>query len=212
MYAAIVTALLERQRTGRGRLVSTSLLQAGAFTASADLAAEAAHGRVPGQMSRTDSRTPMVNSYRSGDGHWFFLTGVDAERLFPNVCRAIGRPELIGDGRFATAQAIRRNGRELVSILDRAFAERAVEDWAVRFAQEDVWWQPVAAPSEVLKDVQLETNNMLHLIWNGNAAYPMVTSPFGSFRTTSEPLRAPSLGEHTDEILRNLGFDAGSKV
>ncbi|MDB5970058.1 MAG: coA-transferase family protein [Hydrocarboniphaga sp.] len=204
LYSGIVTALLERQRTGKGSLVETSLMQAGAFMVSGDLAVQASHGRVHGQSIRSESRTPLVNSYRSSDGRWFFLTCVEARRHLPKVCKAIGRTDLIKDPRFATAKSIRSHGRELVAILDEAFSQMTLAQWAQRFTEADVWWQAVATPEDVLKDPQVLANDMTRLVGDGTGIHPMVTSPFQLSRGQSAVARAPDLGEHTDEVLREL--------
>jgi crotonobetainyl-CoA:carnitine CoA-transferase CaiB-like acyl-CoA transferase len=204
IYAAIVTALLERERTGTGGIVESSLLQAGVFAASADLAVQAAHQRLAGQALRTESRTPLVNSYRSSDGRWFYLTGVEAQRHFPNICHAIERADLIDNARFSTAKLIRQNGRELIAILDAAFSRHTLSEWSARFATAGVWWQAVAAPAEVIDDPQLKANDMLHPVWNGDQQYLMATAPFSLFRRRHEAERAPTLGEHTKSVLNSL--------
>ena len=203
MYAAIVTALLERERTGLGRLVETSLLQTGAYMASGDLAVQAAHGSIPPPRPRAESRTPLVNSYRSSDGRWFYLTCIEAERHFPKVCRAIGLPDLVNDVRFGSARGIRKHSRELIAVFDEAFAKGTLEQWRARFAECDVWWQPAARPAEVLADPQLEANGMLQPVWDGAKRYPMITAPF-RVDQGRDPLPAPALGEHNEEVLGKL--------
>jgi crotonobetainyl-CoA:carnitine CoA-transferase CaiB-like acyl-CoA transferase len=207
LYAGIVTALLERERSGKGAVVQTSLLQAGMFMAGGDLAVQAAYGRVPGQSVRSETRTPLVNSYRSADGRWFFLTGVDAERQFPSVCRAIERCDLQQDARFASAREIRRHGRELVEIFDAAFLRLPLRQWAERFTREDVLWEPLATPEEALSDPQLEANGMVRPVHDGQGVFPMITSPFSLSTPLRDSSRAPTLGEHTDEVLGRLKVD-----
>ena len=194
----ILAALLERQVTGRGRLVETSLLQTGAYVTSGDLAVQAAMGRAHGVSAREDTRTPMVNCYRTSDERWFFLVGVEAARHLPAVARAIGRPELVADDRFATAKGIRGNRAELIAILDEAFAARTLAEWARVFDAEKVWWQAVQTPAEALADPQLTANAMLHDV-QVDISHPMVTSPFTLHgHQPDSPAVAPALGEHQD--------------
>jgi crotonobetainyl-CoA:carnitine CoA-transferase CaiB-like acyl-CoA transferase len=196
LTSGILAALLERQVTGRGRLVETSLLQTGAWVNGGDLAVQASLGRVRGVSARDDTRTPLVNSYRAGDGRWFFLLGVESARHLPAVARAIGRPELVEDERFATAKSIRANRRELIAILDDAFGTDGLEHWAGRLDAEGVWWQVVQTPAETLADAQLAANQMLHDVVVDRAC-PMVTAPFTiRGHQPASPGRAPELGEH----------------
>ena len=74
-----------------------------------------------------------MNPYRAGDGRWFFLTGLEAERHIAAVCRALGRPDLLDDPRFADAAAIRRHRTEVIAILDEIIAQRPLAEWAERF-------------------------------------------------------------------------------
>lgn len=192
----ILAALLERQVSGRGRLVETSLLQAGAYAASGDLAVQAALGRVHGVTAREDTRTPMVNCYRTADDRWFFLMGVEAARHLPAVARAIGRPDLPADERFCTARGIRTNRADLIAVLDEAFAGRTLAEWAPIFETEGVWWQAVQTPAEALTDPQLAANGMLHDV-RVEMPHPMVTSPFTVHGLQpATPAAAPELGEH----------------
>jgi len=178
-------------------------LQTGAYMASGDLAVQAAHGSIPPPRPRAESRTPLVNSYRSSDGRWFYLTCIEAERHFPKVCRAIGLPDLVNDVRFGSARGIRKHSRELIAVFDEAFAKGTLEQWRARFAECDVWWQPAARPAEVLADPQLEANGMLQPVWDGAKRYPMITAPF-RVDQGRDPLPAPALGEHNEEVLGKL--------
>lgn len=203
MFAAILAGLYERQVTGRGGLVETSLLQTGTWIAGPDLAVHATLGRVNAVAPREDAPTPLVNSYRTSDGYWFFLTCLETMRHFASLCRAIGRPELIDDNRFAGARSIRRNRRDLIMILDEAFAARTLEDWRQRFDENDVWWQKVQQPADILQDPQLAANGWLEDVGvGGDQSVPMVTTPIKVFASQGPvPVRAPEPGEHNDQIL-----------
>lgn len=207
LYAAIVTALLRRERTGLGGLVETSLLRTGAYMVSGDLAVQSAFGRAPRQRDRRECRTPMVNSYLTRDGRWFFLIGVEARRHFPPLCEAIGREDLRDDPRFASSRAIREHATELIALLDAAFAAATLDEWAERFERAGVWWQAMATLGEVLQDPQMIANDAFRPVWNGGRTWPMVTSPFSISRAEKDPAPAPELGEHTGTV---LGEDARS--
>ena len=79
-----------------------------------------------------------MNPYRAADGRWFFFTGLEASRHIDAVCRALGRPDLAGDPRFADASSIRRNRTEIIAVLDEIIAGRPLSEWAERFEREGV--------------------------------------------------------------------------
>lgn len=197
-YAGIVSALLQREWTGKGALVETSLLQTGAYVMSGDLAVQAVHGGTTAQHPRTDCRTPMVNSYRTQDDRWFFLTEIDSLRGFSRLCKAIDRQDLIGDPHFTSARAIRQNRDILIPMLDSLFASMPLDHWQGHFDAAGVLWQKIASPAEVLSDPQLHENGMLQPIVEGEATFPMLTSPFTIDRHAHPPRRAPNLGHDTD--------------
>lgn len=194
-YAGIVSALLKREWTGVGSFVETSLLQAGAYVMSGDLAAQAVHGAIAPQQPRTSCRTPMVNSYCAKDGKWFFLTEIDSRRGFSRLCRALDRADLEVDPSFVDARAIRRHREGLIATLDAIFASRNLDEWKSRLDAAGVLWQPIASPHDVLADPQLHENGMTQPVIDGNILADMVTSPFSINREKRAPSSAPRLGE-----------------
>ena len=102
---AVSAALYSRERTGRGQLVTTSLLREGLYTLSFDLALGVRFG-VPLQVAdRKCMGNPCINNYADKDGRWFWIVGLEAERHWPPLARVVGHPEWIEDSRFATAKA-----------------------------------------------------------------------------------------------------------
>jgi crotonobetainyl-CoA:carnitine CoA-transferase CaiB-like acyl-CoA transferase len=203
-FSAVLAALLERERTGRGQLVESSLLQAGTWVCGGDLGVQAVFGRVNHASDRVESRTPLVNSYKTSDGRWIFLQGVEATRHFPGLCKALDREELCVDERFATAKSIRANRRELIAIFDAEFARRPLAEWAQRLDDTGVWWQAVASPDEVLSDGQLTANDMLHGVIAGRPA-PMITAPFTLRGTAAHSVGpAPDLGADSEVVLSQI--------
>jgi crotonobetainyl-CoA:carnitine CoA-transferase CaiB-like acyl-CoA transferase len=202
---AILAALLERQVTGRGGIVETSLVQSGAWVLGWDLALQATAGRVHRAGARHDVRTPLMNSYRTADDRWLFLMGLEVERHLGPVCDAIGRPELRSDDRFEDARSVRANRGALIEILDAAFAARTLAEWSERLDAAGVWWSPCSSPTEVLADEQLRANGAFTDVHAGSGTVPMVASPFRVFGRLPRPGPAPALGEHTDDVIRALG-------
>jgi crotonobetainyl-CoA:carnitine CoA-transferase CaiB-like acyl-CoA transferase len=172
-----------------------------------DLGIQSVLGKVAPASPRDDNPTPLVNSYRAGDDRWFFLIGLEGDRHFPGVARAIGRPDLIEDERFNTARGRLKNRAELIGIFDSVFATRTRTEWAARFDAEDVWWQPVQQPAEVVADEQAAAIGAFVDVEQADGSPPFraAASPIhfhGDPLTVARPV--PDLGEHTDEVLRDL--------
>ena len=100
-----------------------------------------------------------MNSYKTKDGSWLFLTGLEADRHIESVCRALGREDLLDDPRFADARAIRKNRVEVIATLDEIIVTESLDVWAERFDDAGVWWAPAQGPAAVLEDPQLLAND-----------------------------------------------------
>jgi crotonobetainyl-CoA:carnitine CoA-transferase CaiB-like acyl-CoA transferase len=207
--AAILAALLDRTTTGRGRVVDVSLLRTGAFLMGWDLGIQMALGRVAPATPRTMSATPLLNCYRSKDGQWFFLTGLEADRHFPHLLRAIERPDLAEDPRFASAKERRRHGEDLVGELDVVFRSRTMDEWAERFDQEQVWWAPAQSLEQVTTDPQLRAQHgFVPVRFPDGQVEESVAAPVAMYeRKAEEPLEVPAVGEHGRQVLNEAGYD-----
>jgi crotonobetainyl-CoA:carnitine CoA-transferase CaiB-like acyl-CoA transferase len=209
--AGILAALLEREQTGRGRLVEVSLLRTGIYAIGWDLGIQSRFGKIGSVQERTDELNPMCNCYRSGDGHWFWLLGVEADRMWPKLCAALDRPDLQDDERFSTARGRRHHTTELVAILDEIFAGSTRDALTAAFDRDDVWWAPANTPAEVFEDPQAVAAGAFVDIPEGpvGPAHRAVATPVTFHGAESAaPRPAPGLGEHTDEVLRALGYGA----
>jgi crotonobetainyl-CoA:carnitine CoA-transferase CaiB-like acyl-CoA transferase len=206
--AGVLGAVLEQRRTGTGRVVEVSLLRTGAYVLGWDLGLQMALGKVSGAEPRHRNQSPLMNPYRAADGRWFFLTGLEAGRHIGPVCRALGRPDLLDDPRFATASALRRHRTEVIAILDGIIAERPLAEWAERFDAEGVWWALAQTPAEVVEDRQLVDNDGFVTV--GGGALRSVNGPVSFSDVVADPDRGvPLLGEHTAEVLKDLADGAG---
>ncbi len=212
--AGVLGALIERGRTGRGRLVETSLLGAGMYCLGWDLGIQLVYDKLRSTLPRTGSDNPMVNCYQAADGAWFWLIGLEGDRHFPRLCAAVERSDLLVDERFSSPKARRLNRRELIRILDAIFLGRTREEWAKSFDREEVWWVPVQTPAEAVRDPQALANGIVCDVEGGQGRddYRAIASPVsfrdGDERTPPRRLRAvPALGAHTEEVLAAAGLD-----
>jgi crotonobetainyl-CoA:carnitine CoA-transferase CaiB-like acyl-CoA transferase len=200
--SGILGALLERERTGRGQLVETSLLRTGLYCLGWDLGIQMRFGKLNGPTARTEEINPLVNSYCAGDGRWFWLLGVESQRHWPNLCRSLGRDDLIDDERFADGRGRRHNAAALVALLDDEFASRSRAELAAAFDEHGVWWQPVLTPAEVIEDPQAIAAGAFVDVPAGqeSPAHRAVASPV-TFHGGMPPVGpVPGLGEHTETV------------
>jgi len=208
--SAILAAVVERSRTGVGRLVETSLLRTGVYAAGADMAIQLRLGRVASNRPRPDAVNPLANFFKTRDGRWLSLMPRQGSVDWPPLAKALDRPDLLEDERFNGAKARRTNGPAFVAELDAAFAALDFDEIAPRLDAIDFVWSPVQRAAEVAADPQAE------------AAGCFVQTPDGAggtFRAPAAPARfpgaddgpkgpAPTLGQHTDEVLKSVGFSA----
>ena len=211
LVSGILAALLHRERTGRGQLVATSLLRSGAYCIGMELSTRLGLGRLTPTRHRTHPQNPLLNSYLAQDGRWFWLIGAEADRHWPALIAATGEQRL-ADERFATARGRRRDGDDLMVLLDEIFAQRSRDEWATRFQEHGVWWTPVNTVEDLLIDPQADAAGLFVTVPNGrhgdNATDRSLATPtdFGSQANTnfSAP---PTVGADTEEVLRALGIE-----
>jgi crotonobetainyl-CoA:carnitine CoA-transferase CaiB-like acyl-CoA transferase len=206
LLAGILAKLLERERTGRGGLVATSLLRTGMYLLGWDIGIQLRFGKREGTRAREQNRDPLVNCYRTGDGHGIWLLLLEGNRHWPNLVAALDRPELLTDERFIDARARRKNAEQVVAALDEAFARWDKDDLVERFDRHDVWWAPINSIADVIADPQAIASGAFIDMTprEGEAPYRAVNGPidFDDRRPTPGPV--PALGEHTADVLREL--------
>jgi len=210
LLSAVLMALLARERSGRGTRVSVSLLASGAWSNSVMIQAKLLGAQFLERRPREDARNFTGVYYRAGDRRLFKMAIVDTARDFPKVCRAIDRPELAADPRYATLEARLKDGRmrELIAICDRIFAGQPMAYWQRALDEADVPYSVVATYDDVMADEQMAANGV----------FVDIDDPvLGRVRTVDTPMQvegqpkvargpAPRLGEHTRAILAEIGF------
>jgi formyl-CoA transferase len=205
LYSAIVTALYRRERTGEGSAVTTSLLAAGVWSCAVAAQAALCDGLFYPLHDRAKPSNPTFNVYRAADS-WFLI--VLTPDKWPALANGIGRPDLLTDARFANAAQQAAHTAELTAILDETFAAQPMAHWHEVFEQAHLTFGVVVEPVDVIRDPQLRANDIVvPLEGAGGKLDFTVSSPLQVHGVAKAPARrAPELGEHSDEILLELGF------
>ena len=207
LVAGVMAKLVERNRTGVGGLVATSLLRTGMYGVSWDLGIQLRFRKRATTTPRTASGQPLMNSYLSGDGKGFWMICLESGRHWPNVLAAIDRPELGDDERFVTAKDRMENAEALIEILDATFASKSMEHWRERLDRHDVWWSPVQSLQDVIDDPQAAPGIVQMANRDGEREFRAVATPVDFDGYELRPGLVPQLGEHTDEVLAELDID-----
>ena len=208
LAGGIAAALYRRERTGRGAVVDVSLLSSGVWVLSPGVVASQLYGvdTIP-RFRHADAPNPMVAVYTTRDRRLIYLSGVQTEGHFENFCTAIERPDLLDDPRFATSEKRLAHARDCVAVLDEIFAERDLTEWARLLSHLATPWTVIQTAAEAAVDRQVIANNMVTEVDGPAGPYPLVASP-AQFDDIAPSLEsAPDHGEHTEQVLLELGRD-----
>ena len=205
LFAAIVTALYQRERTGRGTCVSSSLLANGVWS-NAYLAQAALVGAVTvPRPPREQALNALTTYYRCRDDRWLILTILNEDRYWPVLATCLGREDLTTDPRFTTRTDRHTRSTELVAELDQVFATQDRDHWRDVLHSHGIVFDVVASPDDLRDDEQLTANDVVVPFEDGG--HRTVDSPLtvgGAAKTV--PRRPPAVGQHSDEILRETGY------
>jgi crotonobetainyl-CoA:carnitine CoA-transferase CaiB-like acyl-CoA transferase len=175
---------------------------------SPDIVASGLYGGDP--MPKFDHKTspnPLVGHYRTKDDRYVTLMLLQGDRFWPELCEHLGRTDLVDDERFVDGGARFANCGELVETLDEILASRTLDEWKEALAGMKGVWAPVQRAAELVDDPQVAANGYLSRVTLDGQEFDLVANPVQMDETPDALSPAPEHGQHTEEILLELGID-----
>ena len=209
--SGILAAVYERTKTGKGKVVETSLLRTGIYSLSSDMALQLKFGRVPSTKKRDEQINPIFNFFKTKDDRWICLSpraGGDYD--LPKVVRALGKEEWLKNEKFNTNQARRENAKEFIDEMDKAFSQYTMSEWGEKLDEQDLIWSPVQNLKEVSKDKQAIDSGAFSEVEDQDCDenYSTVSSPVRFHNSDDGPKGpAPKLGQDNFEVLKSIGIN-----
>jgi crotonobetainyl-CoA:carnitine CoA-transferase CaiB-like acyl-CoA transferase len=206
LYGAIVTALYKRERTGKGSHVSSNLMANGVWANGVLAQAKLCGAKFGERRPRERALNAVTNHYQCRDGRWLILSLLNEDRQWPTLARCLGREDLVADARFATKPDRHARSLELIKIFDEIFATRDLAEWRRILDGNGLVFGVIGILDDIPNDRQMIENDVLLPFENDTML--TVNSPIwvdGSKKT--QPRHPPGVGEHSDEVLREAGYD-----
>jgi len=208
LFGVTMLALYDRERTGIGACVTTSLVANGAWSNGMHLQGVIAGYDLSAILDQHGYRSPFVNSYGTRDNRYVVLVGPAPQREWPRICRALDHPEWLVDGRFADMAAIMSLRDEVRLMFTTAFARFKLNEVVTKLEQEQVTFSVLEKNSEVVVDAQLIENEVIIKTDSTDPDYQWtVASPINvNGRAKRVPTEAPGIGAHSHEVLIEFGY------
>ena len=204
LFGGIMLGLYQRERTGQGMNVTTSLLANGAWANACAIQGALVGAKFLPKRTRATTVNPIVNHYLTRDQQRFFTCCLDPRKDWPNLCRALDHAEWVDDPRFATPEHRSANSRVLVALIDAIVAEKDMAEWREIFRRHCVVWGPVPRTEELPNDPQMQANGVFPEVEPGVRT---ISSPLDVAGVDKvKPRKAPEIGQHTIEVLESLGY------
>ncbi len=206
----ITAALYAREKTGKGQVVDTSLMGSVIAALGLIMSAPAILGQEFPREKRAQAGNPMYNHYRCRDDKWLAIAHLQPDRYWPDLCKALELEHLERDARFNSIEARGQHAAELVAVFDERFAERPRDEWLEILDREGCICTPIQTPLEVSNDPQALANDyFVYMNHSASGKTKMVGFPWQFSETPASCRReAPELGQHTEEVMRELGYTA----
>jgi crotonobetainyl-CoA:carnitine CoA-transferase CaiB-like acyl-CoA transferase len=203
----VMVALYHRQQTGEGQIVDGSLLTTGITYVQGLLAERSVLGIERRQLGNTGYYAAPADAYRTKDG-WIVVSAVGND-MFARWARLVGREDFIGDPRFADDQLRADNRKAITEAMNSWLTTRTTEQAIAELEKARVPAGPVLDLQQVLDDPQVKARELLRYVEHPGAAKPVPLADT-AVRLSATPggirRRAAALGEHTDEVLREIGY------
>jgi len=208
--SAILAAVVEKSRTGKGRLVESSLMRSAVFSIGWDMSIQLKFGKTSVTRTRTHLYDPLNNFFPVADGRWLCIVPRQAANEWAAIARSAGREDLIDDPRFTKAKARAQYTEACVAALDEGFSAFSLEEAGKRLTANDVIWAAVQTPAEVVEDPFAQAAGCFVEVEDADGhRYPAPAAPARFPGADDGPKRpAPKLGQHTREVLAEAGFAA----
>ena len=206
LLAAVSSGLFRRERSGKGMVVETSLLQNAAWVLSSDLVIALSNPNYdPHAGFSSGHRAPLMRAYKTSDGRWIQLMLLAPEKPWPELCAMLERPELENDPKFVDNAARMENGAELCDIISKCIGSRSWAEWAPLFFAWNAPWELISTIHELGEDPQLKAAGTVFPmeLKNGHSV-----NGFDEQCAPLNPVGSPELGEHSDEVLSSIGYSA----
>lgn len=208
IYAGIVTALLHRERTGEGGMVHTSLLANGLWSVSSIAQGAMAGGDMA--KYREDNRIEgvLMRVYRAKDDRWLQFNMVRSEELLSLMFAAMDAIDLLEDERFSTRERLTENRELLGDLVQEIIAQKSSDEWLETFESMQVPVNRIGIVEETVDDAQVLQNAMAVRPHADDIDVPLILNHPIKITSVAQvgPKRAPDLGEHSEEILKELGY------
>ncbi len=208
LTAGICAALYQQKVTGKGTCVGISLLSQGVWNMAALVCSKGYGPEYP--KSRKTPNTPLVNSYKTKDNEWIFITMFD-NKVVPKLYHALELDHLMEDDRFNSVSAAAAHVAELTPLLEQAFAKLTLEQAIQKMTEADVAHGALYHGYDVPDDPQVLANNYVISYQHRNGEHsPMAMTPITFGGSVEREIRHPSplLGEDTMEVMKELGYTA----
>jgi crotonobetainyl-CoA:carnitine CoA-transferase CaiB-like acyl-CoA transferase len=208
LFAAlgILTALLERDKSGKGQAIETSLLQAQIFMLDFQAARYLVEGEVAGQAGNNHPTTIPTSAFKTRDGYINIAT--TGGKMWERFCQALGAPDFLENADYRTAEARLKNRDALNAEIEAHLQSRDSADWVAHFNDAGVPSGPIYAIDKVFDDPQVKHLAMAQKVdGKGKRKLTLVGQPVSLSRTPSHlAAPPPKLGQHTDAVLKDFGF------